>query len=385
MDLNSMIQEFEMRKQRFQAEMQQYHSQQPQVLANWSLLTQLQQQQWNEWNNRLSAEQNWLQQANIQLEQMKQQAQQQQYESNWENGNGNGNGNGGNGNGNENGNWENGENGNGNENGENGSNNGSVYYNAPSQEEIVPDIIFVIEAHGGAGYYLESIKLPDNGVAGYPYNPHNRCSTVQNNSEIKWNHLYWNHLFSKKGSDRQSWQFFKNQIAEKELTADENFHTVYQLTRQIEKKLFIKTESIKLKSKDYRLSNVIDMLKQYMIPSKRYAILINTCDANEGEFVKPSYIAPSGAAYATKPVDRTVSGTTAGESENGGWGGGDRSGSGGWGGGDRSGSGGWGGGGGSGSGGLGGGGGYRRVDRKRTRNSKKSRKRGIKRKQSRKN
>ena len=74
-----MIQEFEMRKQRFQAEMQQYHSQQPQVLANWSLLTQLQQQQWNEWNNRLSAEQNWLQQANIQLEQMKQQAQQKQY------------------------------------------------------------------------------------------------------------------------------------------------------------------------------------------------------------------------------------------------------------------------------------------------------------------
>ena len=151
MDLNSMIQEFEMRKQRFQAEMQQYHSQQPQVLANWSILTPMQQQQWNEWNSRLMAEQAWLQQAYIQLEQMKQQVQQQQYESN-----------------------ENEENEENEENG-NESNNGSVYYNAPSQEENVPDIIFIIEAHGGAGYYADKIQLPPNIVAAYPYNPHSRC------------------------------------------------------------------------------------------------------------------------------------------------------------------------------------------------------------------
>jgi hypothetical protein len=341
MDLNSMIQEFEMRKQRFQAEMQQYHSQQPQVLANWSLLTPMQQQQWNEWNSRLMAEQGWLQQAQIQI----QQAQQQQYESNENE---------------ENGNEENG----------NESNNGSVYYNAPSQEENVPDFIFIIEAHGGAGYYAEKIQLPPNVVAAYPYNPHSRCSIVQNNSKINWDYLQWNHLFSKQGSNRQSWQFFQNQIAEKELTADEEFHTVYILSKQYGKN-FIKTGSFPLKGsqkeRDFKLSEVINhLLRNFITHDKKYAILINTCDTNEiKKNTKKQYIADykPGAVYGIENPDaRAFSGTTRGNVSR------SASAASGWG-----------------RGGSGGSSGYGMEDRKRTRKSKKSRKSGIKRKKTSKN
>ena len=349
MDLNSMIQEFEMRKQRFQAEMQQYHSQQPQVLANWSILTPMQQQQWNEWNSRLMAEQAWLQQAYIQLEQMKQQAQQQQYESNENE---------------ENENEENEENG-------NESNNGSVYYNAPSQEENVPDIIFIIEAHGGAGYYADKIQLPPNVVAAYPYNPHSRCSIVQNNSKMNWDYLQWNHLFSKQGSNRQSWQFFQNQIAEKELTADEAFHTVYILSKQYGKN-FIKTGSFPLKGsqkeRDFKLSEVINhLLRNYITHDKKYAILINTCDTNElKKNTEKQYIAKHkpGAVYGIENLgDRAFSGTTGGNVSR------SASAASGWGRGGSSGS--------SGSSGM--------EYRKRTRKSKKSRKSGIKRKKTSKN
>jgi len=349
MDLNSMIQEFEMRKQRFQAEMQQYHSQQPQVLANWSLLTPMQQQQWNEWNSRLMAEQAWLQQAYIQLEQMKQQQQQQQNEENENE---------------KNGNEENG----------NESNNGSVYHNASSQEENVPDFIFIIEAHGGSGYYAEKIQLPPNVVAGYPYNPHNRCSVVQNNSKMNWDYLQWNHLFSKQGSNRQSWQFFQNQIAEKELTADEEFHTVYILSKQYGKN-FIKTGSFPLKGsqkeRDFKLSEVINhLLKNFITHDKKYAILINTCDTDEiRKNTEKQYIADykPGAVYGIEnPGERTFSGTTRGNVSR------SASAASGWG---RGGS---GGGGRGGSGGSGGSGGM--EYRKRTRKSKKSKKLGIKRK-----